>query len=67
MEVSPAYKQTEIGLIPKDWEVRPLSRVADIRGGIAKNANTTILDPISVHYLRVANVQDGFLSLGEMS
>ena len=67
MEVSPAYKQTEVGLIPKDWDVRPLSRLADIRGGIAKNGNTTVLDPISVHYLRVANVQDGFLSLGEMS
>ncbi len=61
------YKQTEVGVIPVDWEVRPLFRVADIRGGIAKNANTTISDPISVHYLRVANVQDGFLSLGEMS
>ena len=61
------YKQTAVGVIPEDWEVRPLFRVADIRGGIAKNANTTISDPISVHYLRVANVQDGFLSLGEMS
>ncbi len=61
------YKTTEVGVIPEDWEVRPLSAVADIRGGIAKNANTTISDPISVHYLRVANVQDGFLSLGEMS
>ena len=67
MEVMSAYKQTEVGLIPDDWMVRPLSAVADIRGGIAKNANTTISDPISVHYLRVANVQDGFLSLGEMS
>jgi type I restriction enzyme S subunit len=67
MELNQAYKQTEIGLIPTDWEVKRLSRMADIRGGIAKNANTTISDPISVHYLRVANVQDGFLSLGEMS
>ena len=67
MEVRPGYKQTEVGLIPEDWAVTPLSRVADIRGGIAKNANTSISDPISVHYLRVANVQDGFLSLGDVS
>ena len=67
MEVRPGYKQTEVGLIPQAWEVRPLSRVADIRGGIAKNANSSISAPISVHYLRVANVQDGFLNLGEMS
>ena len=65
--VAAGYKLTEVGVIPEGWVVKPLSAVADIRGGIAKNANTTISDPISVHYLRVANVQDGFLSLGEMS
>ncbi|WP_310450849.1 restriction endonuclease subunit S [Sulfuritalea sp.] len=63
----PAYKQTEVGLIPEDWDVGPLSRVAEIRGGIAKNSNVEASDPISVHYLRVANVQDGFLDLSEMS
>ncbi len=63
----PGYKQTAVGVIPDEWEVKPLSRLAEIRGGIAKNANVAISDPISVHYLRVANVQDGFLDLGDMS
>jgi type I restriction enzyme S subunit len=67
MEVKPGYKQTEVGVIPEEWEVKPLSRVADVRGGIAKNSNAATSDPISVHYLRVANVQDGFLDLAEMS
>ena len=63
----PGYKHTEVGVIPVDWEVKTLTLVADIRGGIAKNSNAATSDPISVHYLRVANVQDGFLDLAEMS
>ncbi|MDO9224913.1 MAG: restriction endonuclease subunit S [Pseudomonadota bacterium] len=65
--MKPGYKQTEVGVIPEEWEVRPLSLVAEIRGGIAKNSNVEPADPISVHYLRVANVQDGYLDLAEMS
>lgn len=67
MEVKPGYKQTELGVIPEEWDVRPLRDVAQIRSGIAKNANTVTADPVLVHYLRVANVQDGFLDLSEMS
>lgn len=61
------YKQTEVGEIPEDWDVLPLCHLAQIRGGIAKNSNVDVSDPISVHYLRVANVQDGYLDLSEMS
>ncbi len=61
------YKRTEVGVIPEGWEVSPLCRLAEIRGGIAKNANVAVADPVSVHYLRVANVQDGYLNLSEMS
>jgi type I restriction enzyme S subunit len=61
------YKQTDVGFIPSDWAVRPLFQLAHVRTGIAKNANNRVSDPISVHYLRVANVQDGFLDLTEMN
>ncbi|MES2469417.1 MAG: restriction endonuclease subunit S [Verrucomicrobiota bacterium] len=67
MEVKPGYKQTEVGIIPEEWEVKLLADVAEVRGGIAKNSNVAISDPISVYYLRVANVQDGYLDLAEMS
>lgn len=67
MEVMPSYKQTEVGVIPKDWDVKPLNRLAQIRSGIAKNSNSSVTNPIHVHYLRVANVQDGFLDLTEIS
>jgi type I restriction enzyme, S subunit len=67
MEVKPGYKQTEVGVIPEDWELRPLVDMAEIRSGIAKNSNVSVSDPVLVHYLRVANVQDGFLDLSEVS
>lgn len=67
MQMRKGYKQTEVGAIPNDWDLLPLSQLADIRGGIAKNSNVSVTDPISVHYLRVANVQDGYLDLSEMS
>ena len=67
MGVKSGYKQTEVGVIPEDWEVKQLVELAKVRSGIAKNSNKTISNPVLVHYLRVANVQDGYLDLFEMS
>jgi len=61
------YRDSEIGLIPQDWEVITLASRASIQSGIAKNANATFRDPVAVPYLRVANVQDGYLDLEEVS
>jgi len=33
MEVKPGYKQTEVGVIPKEWEVKRLGDVADMGSG----------------------------------
>jgi type I restriction enzyme S subunit len=33
MEVKPDYKQTELGIIPEDWEVMSLADVADFLDG----------------------------------
>jgi len=61
------YKQTEAGHIPADWRLGRLANVAQIRSGITKNSKAAIDNPVSVHYLRVANVQDGYLDLSDMS
>lgn len=65
--MTPGYKHTEVGVIPEEWTVSRLRDLAEIRSGVAKNSNVAVNDPIRVHYLRVANVQDGFLDLSEMS
>ncbi len=67
MEVRAGYKLTELGVIPREWGVTLLRDVAQVRSGIAKNGNVSVTDPVTVHYLRVANVQDGFLDLTDMS
>lgn len=51
--------------LPDGWKKIPLEEVAYIQTGIAKNQNNTI-DSIEIPYLRVANVQDGYLDLAEI-
>ena len=60
----PRFKQTEIGEIPEEWRLSKLSDIASLQTGIAKNKAKA--GPLSVPYLRVANVQDGFLNLAEI-
>ena len=60
------YQRTEVGVIPEDWKLMPLRELAEVRTGIAKNTKLVVVDPVSVHYLRVANVQDGYLDISEM-
>ena len=31
MEVKPGYKQTEVGVIPNEWEVMPLGEIGGVR------------------------------------
>jgi type I restriction enzyme S subunit len=53
-------------LSPQGWEYRRLRDVATIRTGISKSKERHISNPLEVQYLRVANVQDGYLDLGEV-
>jgi type I restriction enzyme S subunit len=59
-------KQTEIGLVPESWKVLPLSDCAIVQTGIAKGRKVKAEEAVEVPYLRVANVQDGYLDLSEM-
>jgi type I restriction enzyme S subunit len=67
MSAVAVYKLTSVGVIPDSWSVKQLGEIAQVRSGIAKNARASVTNPISVHYLRVANVQDGFLDLSDLS
>jgi type I restriction enzyme S subunit len=37
--MKPGYKQTEVGIIPDDWEVKPLSAVSSMKSGEAITAS----------------------------
>lgn len=60
-------RPTELGALPADWAVIELATRSTIQSGIAKNANAVLRDPVAVPYLRVANVQDGYLDLREVA
>ena len=56
MEVKPGYKQTEVGVIPEDWELKTLKQAAETSSGINK--------PLSemgsgVLYVTVQDLYDG--------
>lgn len=50
---------------PSDWRKVKLKQVAKIQTGLAKGKKNTN-DPVKLPYLRVANVQDGYLDLSEV-
>lgn len=60
------YKQTELGWMPKEWEVEYLGDIAAISSGITLGNEYSGSDAVQVAYLRVANVQDGYLDLSEV-
>ena len=52
-------------MIPKGWDIQPLANLAEVRSGVAKG-KSGLKDPITIPYLRVANVQDGHVNLDEV-
>lgn len=51
------------GDVPEHWRVVRLRLMADVQGGVAKGRDLKGQETIEVPYLRVANVQDGYLDL----
>lgn len=60
------YQQTPIGWIPNEWKICELGNISDICSGVTLGAKKTPGQTINVPYLRVANVQDGYLDLSDV-
>lgn len=56
-----------LGEVPEHWEVKRLKFIATVQTGVAKGKDTADQKTIEVPYLRVANVQDGYLDLSEVA
>jgi type I restriction enzyme, S subunit len=56
-----------LGDVPEHWEVIALKRIADVSTGVAKGKDNGQRAVVEVPYLRVANVQDGYLDLNEVA
>lgn len=56
-----------LGPVPAHWEVKRLKFLARVQTGVAKGRDLSGTDVIEVPYLRVANVQDGYLDLEDVA
>ena len=64
------YKDSGIewlGEIPAHWEVKRLKFIARIQSGVAKGRDLTGRTLIELPYLRVANVQSGYVDLSDVA
>ena len=52
--------------LPSGWGVVKLENIADIGSGMSVSASRKLENPITVNYLRVGNVQRGYLDLKEI-
>lgn len=59
-------KETEFGDVPEHWKVLRLEDCAFVQTGAAKGRRLGDSHTVAVPYLRVANVQDGYLDLSEI-
>ena len=51
---------------PKEWDEIVLKQIADIRTGVTKGKKIKPEESVTLPYMRVANVQDGFLALDDI-
>jgi type I restriction enzyme, S subunit len=65
----PAYKDSGVawlGEVPAQWTVKRLRFVAQVRTGVTKGRDLSGKVTVTLPYLRVANVQNGYLDLHRM-
>lgn len=69
LSAAPSMKPSgypELGAVPTHWSVKRLKFLGDVRSGIAKGKDHGEKEVVSLPYLRVANVQDGYVDLSEV-
>lgn len=60
------FQDSSLGRIPYTWRVAQLREVADIASGVTLGRNLNGAGILELPYLRVANVQDGYLDLADV-
>lgn len=63
-DIKPGYKRTEVGVIPEDWEVVPLSSLAEFITSGSRGWATYYADHGAL-FVRSQNVRDGWLDFAD--
>ncbi len=67
MELKEGYKQSEVGVIPKDWELSQLDSVSSITSGKRLPLGRSLTDQETAHpYIRVTDMGRGTVDLDEI-
>ena len=59
--MKPGYKQTEVGVIPEDWEVKPLGDVIKLQGGYSFRSEN--FSDIGTPVIRISDIQGGVVNV----
>ena len=65
MEVTPGYKQTEVGVIPEEWEVKPLTEIVSTPITDGPHLTPTFLND-GIPFLSVNNLVNNKLNLSSL-
>jgi type I restriction enzyme S subunit len=65
-EAPELYKRLGSRFIPTVWQIASLSEFANVSGGVTLGRKISGTGAVSLPYLRVANVQDGYVDLSEI-
>lgn len=60
------FRDSPLGRIPKDWTWKRLAEFASVSSGVTLGRELGGAGTVELPYLRVANVQDGYLDLSEI-
>lgn len=67
IDVPVGYKQTDVGVIPEDWEVKTIKEIANVKGGKRLPAGKSLIDTITPHpYIRVTDMIIGGVCLDDI-
>ena len=67
MEVKPAYKQIEVGVLPKDWTVKTLDSIAFVTSGKRLPLGNSLTEHETPHpYVRVTDMRPGTVALEDI-
>ena len=67
-KIPAGYKQTEVGVIPSDWEVKFVEEISEVKSGKRLPLGKSLTEQKTTHpYIRVVDMFQGGVSLGDIS
>ena len=67
MAVRPGYKQTEVGVIPEDWDIKKIDEIGRVTSGKRLPLGSSLVEhPTPFPYIRVTDMRPGTVVLSDI-